>query len=529
MGLIFTNDIVEAKKLSSKNIPLFFTRFQEPLLESTNNDCTIQHIIGRRYKGCLSEFDGSFVKLLIKKDITYIDRDSYGGIPIYFSNKIQFATTEFDVIIKLLNPKSSSVNISAMSEYLSASYITNGKTLYKDISWLLPYQTLSFKKKIFSINNKKIFPSFHFSDEKKVSNYLDQSINNSLSDFVKRFTGPVTINLSGGTDSTLLFAKIRELQPNKKILTNTYFHSDWRKDLNDWKYAELASKKFKSDHKLINITNQKFCRNHFEYLKKIKHVSHTFASSFYLQNKNNTKFPILNGSGPDESIIGTEKIPIKDLLNLRNLPKNFWDKNLIEDIDYLKLSEKNIKKYLLKKYRSKVNFVNNRLSIASELKESKNFVEFQRRYHAVTVLQDHILEISQVGSVIGRPIIFPYLTQDIFNIIFSTPFEILNKNGVYKSIIKKLLERYIDKNFVNRPKIGFQAPSRPYFAKKNGLGGSMNNLLKVNNSKFLDLLCLKDAVTDRIENSSNIFKRYDFLEWTSYNMLLLEKEIFHND
>jgi asparagine synthase (glutamine-hydrolysing) len=237
----------------------------------------------------------------------------------------------------------------------------------------------------------------------------------------------------------------------------------------------------------------------------------------------------LNGSGPDESIIGTEKIPIKDLLNFRNLPKKFWDKNLIEEIDYLKLGEKNIQKYLLKKYRSKVNFVNNRLSIASQLRESKNFVEFQRRYHAVTVLQDHILEISQVGSVIGRSIIFPYLTQDIFNIIFSTPFEILNKNGVYKSIIKKLLERYIDKKFVYRPKIGFQAPSRPYFAKKNGLGGSMNNLLKVNNSKFFDLVCLKDAVKDRIENSTNIFKRYDFLEWTSYNMLLLEKEMFHND
>jgi asparagine synthetase B (glutamine-hydrolysing) len=529
MGLFFTNDIDEAKKLRSKNIPLFFTRFREPLLETTNSNSATQHIIGRRYKGCLSEFDGSFVNLLIKKDITYIDRDSYGSIPIYFSNKIQFVTTELDIIIKLLKPKPSSVDISAMSEYLSASYITGGKTLYKDISWLLPYQTLSFKKNKFSINNKKIFPKLHLSDEKKVSNYLDQSINNSLSDFVKRFPGPITINLSGGTDSTLLFAKIRELQPNKKIFTNTYFHADWRKDLNDWEYAELVSKKFKSEHKLINITNQKFCRNHFEYLKKIKHVSHTFASSFYLQNKSNSKLPILNGSGPDESIIGTEKISIKDLLNFKNLPKKFWNKNLIEEIDYLKLSEKNVQKYLLKKYRSKANFVNNRLSVASELKESKNFIEFQRRYHAVTVLQDHILEISQVGSVIAQPIIFPYLTQDIFNIIFSTPFEILNKNGVYKSIIKKLLERHINKNFVNRPKIGFQAPSRPYFAKKNGLGGSMNNLLKVNNSKFFDLVCLKDAVTDRIENNSNIFKRYDFLEWTSYNMLLLEKEIFNND
>ena len=529
MGLIFTNNIEEAVKLRSKNIPLFFTRFQEPLLESTNKDNTTQHIIGRRYKGCLSEFDGSFINLLIKKNITYIDRDSYGSVPIYFSSKIKFVTTELDIIIKLINPKPSSVDISAMSEYLSASYITGGKTLYKDISWLLPYQTLTFTKNKFNIKNKKIFPSFNFSDEKKVSNYLDKSLKHSLSDFVKRFPGPVMINLSGGTDSTLLLAKIRELQPNKKIFTNTYFHSDWRNDLNDWEYAELASKKFKSDHKLINITNQKFCDGHSEYLKKIKHVSHTFASSFYLQNKNTSKLPILNGSGPDESIIGSEKIPVNDLLSFENLPRKLWDKNLIEKIDYLKLSEIHIQKYLLKKYKSKVNFLNFRLSIASELKKTKNFIEFQRRYHAVTILQDHILEISQVGSILGQPIIFPYLTQDIFNIIFSTPFEILNKNGTYKSIMKELLENYMDKSFVHRPKIGFQAPSRPYFAKKNGLGGSIKRLLKINNSKFFDLVCLQEAIVDRIENGSNIFKRYDFLEWTSYNMLLLEKEVFNND
>ena len=529
MGLFFTNDFEEAIKLISKGTPIFFTRFQKPLLESKSEGYTTQHIIGRRYKGCLSEFDGSFVNLIIKKNITHIDRDSYGSIPIYFSSKIKIVTTELDIIIKLINPKPSSVDISAMSEYLSASYITEGRTLYKDISWLLPYQTLTFKKNKFYLKNKNIFPSFRFANEKKVSNYLSKSLNHSLSDFVKRFPGPVMVNLSGGTDSTLLLAKIRELQPNKKIFTNTYFHSDWRNDLNDWKYAKFASKKFNTEHKLINITNQKFCDGHFEYLKKIKHVSHTYASSFYLQNKNSAKFPILNGSGPDESMIGSEKISVNDLLSFKDLPRKLWDKNLIEEIDYLKLSEKHIQKYLQNKFRNKINFLNFRLSIASKLKKTKNFIEFQRRYHTVTILQDHIMEISQVGSILGQPIIFPYLTQDIFNIIFSTPFEILNKNNTYKSIMKKLLENYMDKSFVHRPKIGFQAPSRPYFSKKNGLGGSIKNLLKINNSKFFDLDCLREAITDRTKNSSNIFKRYDFLEWTSYNMLLLEKDVFYND
>ena len=154
-------------------------------------------------------------------------------------------------------------------------------------------------------------------------------------------------------------------------------------------------------------------------------------------------------------------------------------------------------------------------------------MEFQRQYHAMTILQDHILEISQVSSILSQPVIFSYLTQDIFKIIFSTPFEILNKNGVYKSILKNILENYIDKIFFYRKKIGFQAPSRPYFAEKKGLGMNMKKLFKFNKTSFFDLDYLKSGINDRIKNyNSNLLKRYDFLEWTSYNVLLLENKIF---
>ena len=97
------------------------------------------------------------------------------------------------------------------------------------------------------------------------------------------------INLSGGTDSTLMLAKIRDLQPNKKIFTNTIFILIGEMILMIGNMLKLPQK-FNTDHKLINITNQKFCDSHLEYIKKIKHASHTFASSFYLQNKNSSKF-----------------------------------------------------------------------------------------------------------------------------------------------------------------------------------------------------------------------------------------------
>ena len=82
----------------------------------------------------------------------------------------------------------------------------------------------------------------------------------------------------------------------------------------------------------------------------------------------------------------------------------------------------------------------------------------------------------------------------------------------------------------HKQKIGFQAPSRPYFAEKKGFGRNMKKLLNSKKTSFFDLNYLRLGIRNRIENnSSNLFKRYDYLEWASYNMLMIERKILKND
>jgi asparagine synthase (glutamine-hydrolysing) len=516
-----TSDPELAKSLAARSEAVLFNGYDSAHAEPNLRDDLPELLIGRRYQGLFDANDGSYVAVRqVGKGVTTIDRDCYGAIPLFYSLKRPLISTDIRLILDIENP---SIDLEGLAEYLSAAYVTGGRTIFENIRFLMPNETISVKDGILTVEKKAIFPAQVFRTEQEVSDLLEQAINRSLESLLSRELGPIQLNLSGGADSTLLLAKICEMQPGKTISTTTYFHDDWRDDLDDWRYAEQASQQFKSRHQLVKINNETFCSAHRELLKAGRNVFHTYAAAFYAQNKAVSPagdVPIINGSGPDESIIGTEKIPVKDLLALRSLKREQWVDYLIANIDYIKIPEASANAMLLS---ARTGFVEARRRIATELMDSENFVEFQRRYHALTVLQDHVHELNAVAQVLGRRIVFPFLTNDIFRIIFSTSFETLNAGGVYKSVVKNILRKVMPEEFVYRKKIGFQSPSRPYFMSKAGLGRELSRLLSTRNSALLNMKLITPAIQTRLNTELDLHRRYDFLEWTAYNILCLEE------
>src|SRR5262249_8301470 len=184
-------------------------------------------------------------------------------------------------------------------------------------------------------------------------------------------------------------------------------------------------------HRLVEIDNAAFCQAHADLAARAQSVFHTYAAAFYRQNdavEVADGVPIVNGSGPDESMIGTEKIPIAELLTLRELPRREWLDHLLGKIDYIKIPESTVAGMVRGNGAS---FVASRRQQAAKLVEAPDFLEFQRRYHAFTMLQDHIRELSAVAQVLDRQIVFPYLTNDIFRITFAARFGDLNVGGIY--------------------------------------------------------------------------------------------------
>jgi asparagine synthetase B (glutamine-hydrolysing) len=509
------SDFALAYRLASQSVPFFFTT-----LPVSRSATTAQHVLGRRYRGLFDESDGSFVTLTAtKRDQTVIDRDCYGGIPLFYSVTKPIISTNLQLFA---NMSGSEFDYQAIAEYLSAAYLTGGRTIYRNVRVVMPDEVTIVDGKAARTSRKSVFPKDELKDTKEICALLEQALDRSISDLLERHPNELLLNLSGGTDSTLILAKLREADQRRKIITNTYFHNDWRDDINDWEYAQAAANTFASDHRLIKIDNAAFCQAHKDLVARAKNVFHTYAAAFYLQNdavSGAADIPIVNGSGPDESIIGTEKIPIRDLLRLRSLPRAEWIDHLISRIDYIKIPESVVAEIVRGDGGS---FTASRRELASALSDAPDFLEFQRRYHAFTILQDHIQELASVAQVLGREILFPYLTNDIFKILFSARFESLNVDGIYKSVLKRVLETRMPKEFVHRKKIGFQSPSRPYFMSKLGLGAAMTSLLQRGESEFLNMAAVRPAILQRLQADLDLRGNYDFFEWTVYNILLLE-------
>jgi asparagine synthetase B (glutamine-hydrolysing) len=511
-----------AKELAGRSVPFFYARVRPELFDGVETQGPLQCVIGRKYQGLFDRSDGTYITITTSKSgETLIDRDSYGAIPLFYSTVHPIVSTDIRLFLAIEEP---ALNVQALAEYLSSSYVTGGKTIYKNVRSLMPTETIFIKDSVLETRSKNIFPAESTMTEQEASGSLEKALDNSIEDLLRRYPEMIALNLSGGADSTLLLAKIRAMDQRKKILTTTYFHEDWRDDLNDWEYAEEASAKFGSHHRLVKLNNESFCRAHKEMMSRAKNVFHTYAAAFYAQNEIiadlGSEVPIINGSGPDESIIGTEKVAISDLLSLRSLRREEWLEYLLGKIDYIKIPEASVTELLRGRGGG---FVRTREAIAAKLLDAPDFVEFQRRYHTVTVLQDHIQELSAAAQALDRFILFPYLTNDIFRIVFSTRFEDLNAGGIYKSVVKSSLEKFMSSRFTRRKKIGFQSPSRPYFRSAVGLGRELAGLFSKRRAGLLNMELLERGIRERLNAELDLQRRYDFLEWTAYNILLLEE------
>jgi asparagine synthetase B (glutamine-hydrolysing) len=511
-----------AKELAERSEPFFYARVRPELFDGDETQKRLQCVIGRQYEGLFDGKDGTYIAVTTSDSgETLIERDLFGAIPLFYSTHRPIISTDIRLLIAIEKP---TLNFEALAEYLSASYVTGGKTIYEHIRCLMPTESIIARDKNSEIRVKGIFPPESTMTEQEALHSLEIAVDNSIEDLLRRYPDTIALNLSGGADSTLLLAKIRTRDAHKRVLTTTYFHEDWRDDLDDWKYAEEASVKFGSQHRLLKLNNESFCRAHKAMMGRAENVFHTYAAAFYAQNDMiaalDIGVPIINGSGPDESIIGTEKVEIDELLSLRSLGHEDWLKYLLRNIDYIKIPETSVTKILCGRGSG---FVKTREAIATKLLDAPDFLEFQRRYHAITVLQDHIQELSAAAQALDRPILFPYLTNDIFRIVFSTRFEALNAGGVYKSVVKKILEKFTPTRFTHRKKIGFQSPSRPYFRSATGFGRELSKLLSGDGGGLFNMELLERSIRERLTAELDLKRRYDFLEWTAYNILLLEE------
>jgi asparagine synthase (glutamine-hydrolysing) len=283
---------------------------------TTDSDCEIIIHLYIRYgiEYTLQQLDGVFSFILcdsrLKVDANeanessiFIARDPYGVRPLY--HMYPKDKTKYDIVVFASEIKS----LIDLYQYKNNTHIIDHFEPGTYSKFILPY-TVSPKWTL-QIDNKK-YHSFGFSScissSQKEMDEIYYHIRTLLYIAVEKRVcttdRPIACLLSGGLDSSLITALVRELIPEGTILETYSIGLEGSEDL---KYAQIVADHLNTKHTEIIITEDEFIQSIPEVIEKIESYDTTtvrasignYLIGKYISEHSSAKV-IFNGDGSDE-------------------------------------------------------------------------------------------------------------------------------------------------------------------------------------------------------------------------------------
>ena len=452
-----------------------------------------------------------------QKNSLYLIRDRMGEKPLYYgwiSNNFVFGSELKS--IKTFKGFPAEVNRDALALYLKYDYVPSPYSIYKGINKLSQgsYLKLTMGANGWNRNsNIDITNYWSMSDiaksGKMKNKYIGseeeaiERLDNLLSKKIKEqmiADVPLGAFLSGGIDSSLIVALMQK-QSNRKVKTFTIGFSE--KNYNEAEYAKEVAIHLGTDHEELYIT-PKEAMGVISKLPKI--YDEPFADSsqiptFLVSEMARKHVTVsLSGDGGDELFGGYnryfmahslwkkfEKVPlivrnsiafIMILISPRIwnycmnfifkfLPKSYRLSNPADKIYKLSrmLKANNISEVydvLVSHWENPTKAVLNS-SIKTAKKEKNNSflrpVDQMMYKDSVTYLPDDILvKVDRASMAVSLETRAPFLDKDIVEFAWKLPFTMKIKGSTGKWVLRKILDKYVPNELINRPKMGFGVP-----------------------------------------------------------------------
>jgi len=436
------------------------------------------------------------------KNLTLI-RDRVGVKPLYyyFDGKDFIFASEIRAIKEY--KKDLTVNKNALYEFFQFGYISSNLSIFNNC-YKLPaghYGIFNIENLTFKIQEYwSIIPFFQRPKFKKSEKELVDELEALLIDsFQYRMVSdvPVGVFLSGGIDSSIVAAILQKHYGNIHTFTigfkeARYNEADWAKKVASY-LGTKHTEKYLSSSEAKEIL-KKFVDIYDEPFGDSSGIPTTLVSK--IAKENGVKV-VLSADGGDEIFCGYErywvtnkignklfKIPysirkiISDIMNLigvENASKLFKIKNfehkynqlneMLRDDNWQDIYEKlihNSKNYEIKELLGVLKKVDEK---SFSLGEKENPMQGMMLWDYHRYMVDDILvkvdRATMYNSIEGRE---PLLDHRIAEFMAQVPFEYKYKNGVSKYLLRKVLEKYIPKELIERPKMGFGIPMFEWFS-----------------------------------------------------------------
>ena len=404
--------------------------------------------------------DGVFSFSIFNKDTRelFCVRDRLGIKPFYYihtPDSFTFASNTKALLDK--NEDLSIDNESLHYQFTLHSVVPAPNTIISVIQKLEPGFFIKIdskgtitKHKYYSFNHIKINRMI---SEQEILNETERLLLKAIEKRLYTADVDVGVLLSGGLDSSLIVAMAAKLNLSDINTFSIGFPTIGSEEGDEFYYSDLVAKKFKTNHHKYNITLDKL----FESLDEVIRVmpepmfSQDSAAFYLLAKEVSAKQKVvLSGQGADELFGGY--FWYKKMLNAKGresarFAQYYFDRNHDE-----------YKKIITKNYANKNYSLDLLNALFSKQRDDIDFIDKVLRIDLSTlIIDDPVKRVDSMTMSWGLETRVPYLDIELVEFLSSITSESkLEYNGKY--YLKKIAEKYLDKELIHREKFYFPVP-----------------------------------------------------------------------
>lgn len=525
-------------------------------------------------KVALKKFNGMFAFALLdkKENLLYLARDRMGEKPLYYTktNKAFIFGSELKSLCEHPEFKKD-IDKESVSTYLRHNYIPAPHTIYQNCYKLLPGTFLTY-----SIYEGKLFPlEYYWNIENKFHSGMQIPFDGTEWEAVKEFERllidstkirmesdvPLGAFLSGGYDSSTVVGVMQSLSVKAVRTFSIGFEEE---KYNEAVYAKKVAEHLKTDHTELYVTP----KDALDVIPKLPIIyDEPFADSSqiptYLVSALTRKHVTvsLSGDGGDELFGGYSRYPMAMNANekLNSLP--LWLRqtaagavqktpafllngllfpmgsilqkmannqmsvsyNLRRAVELLSVNSRmDLYKRFMSHYQNpaEITGVKEKDTVFSTIKDTNSisFLSLMCYLDFRAYLPDDILvKVDRASMAVSLESRIPLLDHRIVEFAMSLPDSFKIKKGKTKWILREVAHKYIPKEIMERPKMGFGVPIDRWL--RNELKDWAEDLLSENSLKkegFFDPARVRNLWKEHLSGSDRQYELWDILMFNAW-------------
>lgn len=449
---------------------------------------------------CVDHFIGMFAFSIYdeEKDEIFLFRDRVGVKPLYYS--FQNGTLVFASELRALSDfdLSREVDVDAISYYFRFGFVPQHLSIFKSISKLEAGHYLNVSRQNI-VKKRYWFPSYETIHGKKESEWLDELEALMISSFLYRMIAdvPIGVFLSGGIDSSLLTAILQKHHGGIHSFTIGFEESAFDESIYARKVAEHLQTKHTQKVLKLDEARELLMDFYSIYDEPFADTSGIPTACVTQLAKARGMKVVLSADGGDELFAGYTHyqkaislynkftaLPIGVRHAIAKMTRLFIPPELRNKIYPLNIEHKAYAFEELVSAESPTAFFEAFIA-------NQSLDELGKMIHAAAV---HTMGVSGKGQSphqtmmawdfqhylpddllvkVDRATMFhsiecrePFLDHRLVEFALGIPTELKIKDGKEKYLIRKLLSRYVPKEYFERRKQGFSIPIFEWFSKE---------------------------------------------------------------